>query len=458
MKMYKRANSMAGTYPHKGVRRRGQEYILKRIIYEKLLVWKDSKDRKPLIIDGARQTGKTWVLKEFGKNEYKNTVYINCDEESEMKSLFFDFDVKRLLRAFCAITEESIVPGETLIILDEIQEVPLAITSLKYFSENAGEYHIAAAGSLLGISIHQGTGFPVGKVDRLNMYPMTFHEFLDALGNDKLLEMLKSHKWMEISSLGAKYTDLLRQYYYIGGMPEVVRLYVEDGDLLKVREKQKAILLDYEADFSKHIPSPLLAKVRMVWNSIPAQLAKENRKFIYGALKKGARAKDFEDAIEWLINAGLIHKVHRTRKIERPLKFYEDFDSFKLFLSDLGLLGAMSGVSAKEVITGENFFSEYKGAFTEQYVAQELIASGLKPYYYSKENSTLEIDFIVQKDELYPIEVKAEENVKAKSLKVVYESNNRVKACRFSMLPYREQDWLTNVPLYAVSEWIDTVE
>ena len=435
-----------------------KEYTLKRIIYKDLLKWKDSKDRKPLIVDGARQTGKTWILKEFGKNEFKNTVYINCDEESEMKTLFFDFDVERLLRAFSSITEESIIPGETLIILDEIQEVPIAITSLKYFCENAAEYHIVAAGSLLGISIHQGTGFPVGKVDRLNMYPMTFTEFLEAAGRPQLLEMLRSHRWTEISSLGAKFTDLLRQYYYTGGMPEVVSLYLENGDLMKVREKQKKILLDYEDDFSKHIPPELLAKVRLVWNSIPAQLAKENKKFMYGALKKGARAKDFEDAIEWLSNAGLIHKVYRTRKIERPLKFYEDFDSFKLFLSDLGLLGAMSDVTAKEVITGENFFSEYKGAFTEQYVAQELIASNLKPCYYSKENSTLEIDFIVQKEELYPIEVKAEENVKAKSLRTVHDSNSRVKACRFSMLPYKEQDWLTNVPLYAVSEWISTAE
>ena len=431
---------------------------MKRIIYKDLLKWKDSKDRKPLIVDGARQTGKTWILKEFGKNEFKNTVYINCDEESEMKTLFFDFDVERLLRAFSSITEESIIPGETLIILDEIQEVPIAITSLKYFCENAAEYHIVAAGSLLGISIHQGTGFPVGKVDRLNMYPMTFTEFLEAAGRPQLLEMLRSHRWTEISSLGAKFTDLLRQYYYTGGMPEVVSLYLENGDLMKVREKQKKILLDYEDDFSKHIPPELLAKVRLVWNSIPAQLAKENKKFMYGALKKGARAKDFKDAIEWLSNAGLIHKVYRTRKIERPLKFYEDFDSFKLFLSDLGLLGAMSDVTAKEVITGENFFSEYKGAFTEQYVAQELIASNLKPCYYSKENSTLEIDFIVQKEELYPIEVKAEENVKAKSLRTVHDSNSRVKACRFSMLPYKEQDWLTNVPLYAVSEWISTAE
>ncbi len=432
-----------------------QEYTLKRIIYEKLLKWKDDKDRNPLILDGARQTGKTWILKEFGKNEFGNTAYINCDEEEEMKTIFFDFDTERLLRAFSSISGENIVPGETLIILDEVQEAPRAITSLKYFAENAGEYHIAVAGSLLGISIHSGTGFPVGKVDRLNLYPMTFSEFLMAEGKTQLLEMLHSHRWEEISSLPVTFTDLLRQYYYTGGMPAVVKSYVEDGDLKKVREKQNKILLDYEDDFSKHIPPELIAKVRMVWNSIPSQLAKENKKFIYGALRKGARARDYEDAIEWLINAGLVHKVCRTRKIERPLKFYEDFDCFKLFFSDLGLLGAMSGVTAKEVITGENFFSEYKGAFTEQYVAQEMIAAGLRPYYYSKENSTLEIDLIVQKEELYPIEVKAEENVRAKSLRTVYENNSSVKAVRFSMLPYRKQDWMTNVPLYSAAEWID---
>lgn len=427
---------------------------MKRLVYNELLKWKNAQNRKPLIVDGARQVGKTWILKEFGRNEFKNVVYINCDKTVEMKNLFFDFDTERLIRAFSSVSEESIVPGETLIILDEIQETPLGITALKYFCEDAPQYHIVVAGSLLGISLHGGSGFPVGKVERLNMYPMTFSEFLSALGKTHLLDLLQSHKWMEISSLAPTFIDLLRQYYFVGGMPEVIASYIADKDLLKARVIQKRIIEDYEQDFSKHIPPELLPKIRMVWNSIPSQLAKENKKFIYGALKKGSRAKEFENAIEWLLDAGLIYKVHRTKKIERPLKFYEDLDSFKLFLCDLGLLGAMADVTSKEVLLGENFFSEYKGAFTEQYVAQELIASGKTPYYYSKENSTLEIDFIVQKEELYPIEVKAEENVKSKSLKTVFESNPNLKPCRFSMLNYKQQDWMTNVPLYAVAEWV----
>lgn len=431
---------------------------MKRLVYNELLKWKDSVTRKPLIVDGARQVGKTWILKEFGRNEFRNVVYINCDRTVEMKGLFFDFDTDRLLRAFGSIAEESIVPGETLIILDEVQETPLGITALKYFCEDAPQYHIIVAGSLLGISLHSGSGFPVGKVDRLNMYPMTFSEFLEALGKTHLLELLQSRRWEEISSLAPTFIDLLRQYYFVGGMPEAVASYIVNNDLLETRAIQKRIIEDYEQDFSKHIPSELLPKVRMVWNSIPSQLAKENKKFVYGALKKGARAKEFENAIEWLLDAGLVYKVHRTKKVERPLKFYEDFDAFKLFLCDLGLLGAKVDVSSKEVLLGKDFFSEYKGAFTEQYIAQELIANGEVPYYYSKENSTLEVDFIIQKEELYPIEVKAEENVKSKSLRTVFEGNPKVKPCRFSMLNYKQQDWMTNVPLYAATEWIVAAE
>ena len=333
---------------------------MKRLVYNELLKWKDSVTRKPLIVDGARQVGKTWILKEFGRNEFKNVVYINCDRTVEMKGLFFDFDTDRLLRAFGSIVEESIVPGETLIILDEIQETPLGITALKYFCEDAPQYHIIVAGSLLGISFHGGSGFPVGKVDRLNMYPMTFSEFLEALGKIHLLELLQSRRWVEISSLAPTFIELLRQYYFVGGMPEAVASYIANDDLLEVRAIQKRIIEDYEQDFSKHIPPELLPKVRMVWNSIPSQLAKENKKFVYGALKKGARAKEFENAIEWLLDAGLIHKVHRTKKVERPLKFYEDFDSFKLFLCDLGLLGAKVDVTSKEVLLGENFGSSRK--------------------------------------------------------------------------------------------------
>ena len=431
---------------------------MKRLIYKKLLQWKNNKNRKPLIIDGARQVGKTWILKAFGQNEFKNTVYINCDKVVEMKNIFYDFDISRLLRAFSSITGEEIMPGETLIVLDEIQEAPLGITALKYFCEDAPEYHIAAAGSLLGVSLHSGTGYPVGKVDEIKMYPMTFAEFVEASGRIKILELLRSHRWEEISSLAPTFIDLLRQYYFVGGMPEAVEIYFETDNLKEVREIQKRILNDYSQDFAKHIPRNILSKVNLVWNSVPSQLAKENKKFIYSALKKGARAKEFEDAIDWLIRAGLIHKVNRVNKIEKPLKFYEDFDGFKLFFTDLGLLGAISDVTAKEVMTGENYFSEYKGAFTEQYVAQELISLGEKIFYYSKENSTLEIDFLIQKEAVHPIEVKAEENVKSKSLRTVYDNNEKLVPWRFSMSGYKEQEWMTNIPLYAISEWVGCFE
>lgn len=442
---------------------------MKRQVYSQLLAWKNDKDRKPLILDGARQVGKTWILKEFGRNEYKNVAYINCDDSPEMLSLFSDYDIKRLLRGLSSISGEEIHPGETLIILDEIQSVPRGITSLKYFCENANEYHIVVAGSLLGVRLrtkksqnnndeNTGTGFPVGKVDEINMYPMNFLEFVEATGNSILVDQIREHRWEELSTFSSRLTDLLRQYYYVGGMPEVVKKYLEDENLKQVRKIQQRILNDYEKDFSTHVPDELLPKVIMVWNSITSQLAKENKKFIYGVVKKGARAKDFEDAIQWLVNAGLIHKVVRVNKVQRPLKFYEDMSAFKLFLSDLGLLGAMADVTAKEVLTGENYFEEYKGAFTEQFIAQELISLGEKLYYYSKENSTLELDFLVQKDVVYPIEVKAEENLRSKSLKTIYDDNNELKPVRFSMSGYKEQDWMVNVPLYLAAEWINSIE
>lgn len=440
---------------------------MRRQIYSKLLAWKIDPDRKPMILNGARQIGKTWILKEFGKYEYKNVAYINCDTTPEMSNLFYDYDIKRLIRGFSSFTGEDIYPGETLIILDEIQEVPRGITSLKYFCENANEYHIIAAGSLLGVRLRSkkdhdrenfGTGFPVGKVDEITMYPMNFLEFVDATGNNNLTSQIIEHRYEELTPFSTKLKDLLRQYYYVGGMPEVVAKYIKNENLKQVRKIQNRILSDYEQDFSKHVPENILPKVTMVWNSMTSQLAKENKKFVYGVVKKGARAKDFEDAIQWLINADLIHKVIRVNKVQRPLKFYEDLSAFKLFVSDLGLLGAMADVTAKEVLTGENFFSEYKGAFTEQYVAQEIISLGEKLFYYSKENSPLEIDFLVQKDELYPIEVKAEENLKSKSLRSVYEMNHNLKPVRFSMSNYKEQDWMVNVPLYFVYEWIDAAE
>lgn len=431
---------------------------MKREIYNELITWKNSKERKPLIVDGARQVGKTWILKYFGENEYKNVAYINCDKETAMKNIFSDFDTTRLIRAFSAISNEMIKPMETLIILDEIQETPLGLTALKYFCEDAREYHIVVAGSLLGIRMHSGTGYPVGKVDMLKMYPMSFYEFLLASKNEVLVNQFEERRWDELSMLANKFKDLLRQYYYVGGMPEVVKTYFTTNNLQEVRRIQKRIIADYEADFSKHIPAVDLQKVQMIWNSIPSQLAKENKKFIYGAIKKGARAKEFENSIEWLLNAGLIYKVVRVNKIERPLKLYEDISAFKLFISDIGLLGAKVDVTAEEVLTGENYMSEYKGAFTEQFIACELISAGYNLYYYSKENSPLEIDFIVQKNEVYPIEVKAEENLRSKSLRTIYEENNRLRPCRFSMANYREQDWMTNVPLYLAREWIDNAE
>ena len=431
---------------------------MERIAYNKLVEWKNSKDRKPLILNGARQVGKTWLLKEFGSREYENVAYINCDEVEDMKSVFNDFNIDRLIRVFSALSGVVIKPEKTLIILDEIQVVPIGLSSLKYFCENAKEYHIAVAGSLLGIGVHEGTGFPVGKVDEVNLYPLSFKEFLMALGKEILIENMEAHRWSELSALSSTYIELLRQYYYVGGMPAVVKSYVEDHDIFAVRDIQKQILADYRRDFSNHIPSELLPKVNMVWDSIPAQLAKENKKFIYSAIKKGGRAKEFENAIQWLVDAGLVYKILRVSKVDKPLKFYEDIDAFKLFVLDLGLLGALSEVDAKDVLVNNNAFTEYKGAFTEQYVLQELESLNRSVYYHSKERSELELDFVIQKHYVYPIEVKAEENLRAKSLKTVFEENNNLKPVRFSMANYREQDWMVNVPLYLVSEWIETAE
>lgn len=427
---------------------------MERNVYHDLLLWKNKKNRKPLILNGARQVGKTWILKEFGSNEYESFAYINCDDTPEIKTAFSDFETDRLIRFFSALTGVDIKPEKTLIVLDEVQEIPLALTSLKYFCENAPEYHIAVAGSLLGIRLHEGTGFPVGKVDEINLYPLSFEEFCNALGMSILMNQVKEHRWNELCLMSHTFIELLRQYYYVGGMPAVVKDYCENKSLPAVRNIQNQILADYKRDFSKHVPKDILPKVNIVWESIPSQLAKENKKFIYNAIKNGSRAKDFENAIQWLIDAGLVYKVLRVKKIEKPLKFYEDFDAFKLFVLDLGLLGAMVQVAAKDVLVNGKAFTEYKGSFTEQYVLQELITLNKNLYYYSKENSSLEIDFIMQKEDLYPIEVKAEENLRSKSLKTVYDSNPSLKPCRFSMSAYKEQEWLTNVPLYFVREWM----
>lgn len=427
---------------------------MKRFVLQQLIEWKNREDRKPLILNGARQVGKTWLLHEFAKLEYKKEAYVVCRKNNLARQLFSqDFNVDRILRGLRAMTSVDITPGDTLIILDEIQEAPRGITALKYFAEKAPQYHVVAAGSLLGIAMHQNDSFPVGKVDFMHLYPLTFFEFLDAIGESRMVELLMSKDWNMITMFRNKFEECLRQYYLVGGMPAVVQSFASEGNLSKVRSIQKGILEAYERDFSKHAPAIEVPRIRMVWKSIPSQLAKENKKFIYGAVKEGARAKDFELAIEWLKDAGLIYKVNRCKKALLPLAAYEDFSAFKLFLSDVGLMGAMSNIPAQSLLEGNVLFSDFKGALTEQYVLQQLKEkSSLSIYYWSAENSRGEIDFLVQDEErIIPIEVKAEENLQAKSLRVFVERNQGLKGMRLSMSPYREQDWLANYPLYSVS-------
>lgn len=425
---------------------------MERSIYSSLKKWKESPTRKPLILQGARQVGKTYILKEFGAREYSEVVYINCDDNNDMQNMFVDYDVDRIIRSMSAISGVSIKPSTTLLILDEIQEVERGLASLKYFCEKAPEYHVAVAGSLLGITLHEGTSFPVGKVDMLYMYPMDFEEFLLAMGKEQLVELLRNNSWTALTPLRGMLTELLRQYYFVGGMPEAVKTYVERGDIWEVRSIHSKIIDAYRNDMSKHVPKQQVQRINMVWNSIPSQLARDNKKFIYGALRKGARANDFEIAIQWLVDSGLVHKVHRISKPVVPLKFYEDMASFKLFLLDCGLLGALSETPPEQILIGDNVFEEYKGAFTENYVLQQLKSLPRTfVYYYSNDNSTLEIDFVVQHEaHVIPIEVKAEENLRAKSLRQFVTDNSGLHGVRFSMSDYREQDWLTNVPLWAV--------
>lgn len=425
---------------------------MERSIYSSLKKWKESPTRKPLILQGARQVGKTYILKEFGAREYSEVVYINCDDNNDMQNMFVDYDVDRIIRSLSAISGVSIKPSTTLLILDEIQEVERGLASLKYFCEKAPEYHVAVAGSLLGITLHEGTSFPVGKVDMLYMYPMDFEEFLLAMGKEQLVELLRNNSWAALTPLRGMLTELLRQYYFVGGMPEAVKAYVGRGDIWEVRSIHSKIIDAYRNDMSKHAPKQQVQRINMVWNSIPSQLARDNKKFIYGALRKGARANDFEIAIQWLVDSGLVHKVHRISKPVVPLKFYEDMASFKLFLLDCGLLGALSETPPEQILIGDNVFEEYKGAFTENYVLQQLKSLPRTfVYYYSNDNSTLEIDFVVQHEaHVIPIEVKAEENLRAKSLRQFVTDNSGLHGVRFSMSDYREQDWLTNVPLWAV--------
>ena len=424
---------------------------MERTVLQQLISWKNSDDRKPLILNGARQVGKTWVLREFAKREYKKEAYVICRKNEYARSIFTkDFDVERILRGLRAITSVDITPDDTLIILDEVQDIPEAIEALKYFCEQAPQYHIAVAGSLLGISLHANVSYPVGKVDEINIYPMSFEEFLLAKGEKEIYKSVVAKDYATTNMVHEKLVELLRQYYYVGDMPEAVQKYIDTGALQAVRRIQNRILSGYDIDFSKHAPADQVQRIRMVWRSIPSQLFKENKKFIYGTLRKGARAKDFELAIEWLVNSGLVYKVARCNKLSLPLAIYEDLSAFKLYFLDLGLLGAMVDTEASQILVSNNAFTEYKGGMTEQYVLQQYISHGVSPIYYHKtDDSRLEIDFVVQhSSHILPVEVKAEANVRANSLTMLLANNPDMQAIRYSMLPYKEQGQLTCIPLY----------
>lgn len=426
-----------------------------RIAIEKLYRWKKSRRRKPLIIEGARQVGKTWLMKEFGRQAYADTVYINFDSNSRMAELFAsDLDTDRLILGLELYSGKKIDPDNTLLIFDEVQEVPRALSSLKYFYENAPQYHIICAGSLLGIALHEGTSFPVGKVDFLKLYPLSFKEYLMATDKERFAELLGKRDYGMITSFKQTYIDSLKYYYFVGGMPEAVQSFSDNKDFNEVRAIQKRILAAYEQDFSKHAPNEIVPKLRMLWNSIPSQLAKENKKFIYGLVREGGRAKEYETAIMWLTDCGLVHKVSRVNAVGIPLKAYEDLKAFKLFVLDVGLLGCMTGLRQRTLLDGNDLFTEFKGALTEQYVCQQLkTMDDLGIYYYTNDRGSCEVGFIVDTGEqIIPVEVKAEVNLKAKSLKTYQEKYSPEISVRTSMADYKKEEWLVNLPLYAIEQ------
>lgn len=425
-----------------------QRYALKHLID-----WKNKKNHKPLVIQGARQVGKTWLMQEFGKKYYEQVAYINFDVDLKSREIFdVDYDTERLIMDIGLATKTKINAENTLIIFDEIQECPRALTSLKYFREKAPQYDIIVAGSLLGVACHEGTGFPVGKVSFMNLFPLSFEEFLLAMGEERFVELLNKKDFKTIKLFNNKYEKLLKQYCYVGGMPEIVQDFVENKDFESVRNLQKEILSAYEEDFTKHIPANTVAKIRLLWKSIPAQLSKENKKFIYGAAKEGARARDFEAALSWLINSGLVYRVNKITKPDLPITAYEDFNSFKLFVPDVGLLGAMTDLQANTIIDGNRIFEEFKGAIAEQYVLQQFkTIKDLPVFYWSNETSRAEIDFVIQiKSDVVPVEVKAERNLQAKSLKVYMEKFKPNYAIRTSMADYKKTDNLIDLPLYGI--------
>ena len=419
----------------------------------KLKEWKDSKNRKPLLIYGARQVGKTWLMKNFGKTEFSTFIYINFEKEIQLRGIFeTDYNPQRIIKLIEIHTNQKIEFGKTLLILDEIQEAKGGLTALKYFNEELHELHLIGAGSLLGIALKQQTSFPVGQVEFLNLYPLNFGEFLKASGNTSLFNLLIEKDWSLIETFKSKYINLLKQYYYVGGMPEVVNSFIEDEDYNKVRTIQQNILTSYEQDFSKHAPLEIIPRIRMIWNSVISQLAKENKKFVYGLIKEGARAKDFELALSWLEDYGLIYKIQRTKKSNVPLAAYSDLGIFKLYVIDIGLLGALGNLNARILVENDSLFNEFKGSLTEQYVLQELIQMKKNQvHYWSNDSGSAEIDFIFEQDsKIIPLEVKAGENLQAKSLKTFSLKYPEIHCFRTSLSDYREESWLTNIPLYSI--------
>ncbi len=424
-----------------------------RTAIELLFRWKERKDRKPLIIRGARQVGKTWLMKEFGKNAYKSCVYVNFDNNQLMQELFAaDLNIERIITGLELYAGHKIDPAETLLIFDEIQEVPKALTSLKYFNENASQYHIVCAGSLLGVALHPGTSFPVGKVEFIDLYPLSFSEFLLAMGREQYVKLLNTEDYAMVTTFKQEYIDLLKQYYYVGGMPEVVCNFSANKDFNEVREIQARILDAYEQDFSKHAPNEVVPRIRMLWNNIPSQLTKENKKFIYGLIKEGARAKEYELALLWLTDCGLVHQVNRVTSANLPLKAYEDLKAFKLFVLDVGLLSYMVRLRQDILLDGNELFKEFKGALTEQYVLQQFkTLKDLSTYYWTNDRNSAEIDFLIDNGtSIIPVEVKAEVNLQAKSLKTFRDKFSPKISVRTSMADYKKEDRLINLPLYAI--------
>jgi predicted AAA+ superfamily ATPase len=421
---------------------------------KELINWKLNEYRKPLIVLGARQVGKTWLIREFGRQEYRQTVYVNFEKMKAVRNLFVeDFDVQRILTSLSVFANRGINPADTLIVFDEIQAVEGGLAALKYFCEDAPQYHVIAAGSLLGMSLHQNTSFPVGKVDFLYLFPLSFTEFLTALDEERLAGLLKNPDWKIINVFKDKFLTYLRYYLFVGGMPEVVLRFVEKRDFRTVRNTQRSILTSYQNDFSKHAPKDIVPRINMVWKSIPSQLAKENKKFVYGVVKEGGRAKEFELAFQWLLDCGLLHRCFRISKPEMPLSAYQDLSAFKLYHNDVGLLGAMAKLPLKTILKGNAIFEEFKGALTENYVMQQLILKEDNDiYYWTNGNSTAEVDFVIQNDEeIIPVEVKSGTNLKAASFKFFCDKYRPQKAIRTSLADYREEEWMTNVPLYAVN-------